>query len=85
MRQLKDQGYSFREEDMARLAQFVHSHLGVHGTYTFALPDLATGAIRDLREPTPPKTTRSDPSRAWPARRLSAETSGSPSRFSAQA
>jgi hypothetical protein len=29
----------------------VHSHLGVHGTYTFALPDLAPGAIRNLRDP----------------------------------
>lgn len=23
---------------------FSHSHLGVHGTYSFALPDLAPGA-----------------------------------------
>ncbi|MFE3455175.1 hypothetical protein ACFXJ8_40285 [Nonomuraea sp. NPDC059194] len=29
----------------------VHSHLGVHGAYTFAMPDLAPGAIRDLRDP----------------------------------
>ncbi len=36
---------------MARLSPFVHSHLGVHGTYTFAPPDLAPGAIRDLRDP----------------------------------
>ena len=36
---------------MARLSPFVHSHLGVHGAYTFALPDLAPGAIRDLRDP----------------------------------
>ena len=36
---------------MARLSPFVHSHLGVHGTYTFALPDLVPGAIRDLRDP----------------------------------
>ena len=37
--------------DMARLSPFVHSHLGVHGTYTFAVPDLVPGAIRDLRDP----------------------------------
>ncbi len=51
VRQLKAQGYPVREEDMARLSPFVHSHLGVHGTYTFALPDLAPGAIRELRDP----------------------------------
>ncbi|XVQ16170.1 Tn3 family transposase [Spirillospora sp. CA-255316] len=44
---LKAQGYPVRLEDMARLSPFVHSHLGVHGTYTFALPELAPGAIRD--------------------------------------
>ncbi|GAA3141267.1 hypothetical protein GCM10010466_35350 [Planomonospora alba] len=51
VRRLKAQGYVVRTEDMARLSPFVHSHLGVHGTYTFALPDLAPGAIRDLRNP----------------------------------
>jgi hypothetical protein len=33
------------------LAAFVSSHLGVHGTYSFVLPDLAAGAIRQLRDP----------------------------------
>lgn len=51
VRRLKAQGYPVRTEDMARLSPFVHPHLGVHGTYTFALPDLAPGAIRDLRDP----------------------------------
>ncbi len=51
VRQLKAHGYPVREEDMARLSPFVHSHLGVHGTYAFALPDLTPGAIRDLRDP----------------------------------
>ncbi|GII05504.1 Tn3 family transposase [Planobispora takensis] len=51
VRRLKAQGYAVRTEDMARLSPFVHSHLGVHGTYTFALPDLAPGAIRDFRDP----------------------------------
>jgi TnpA family transposase len=51
VRHLQAQSYPVREEDMARLSPFVHSHLGVHGTYTFALPDLAPGAIRDLRDP----------------------------------
>ena len=49
--QLKAQGYPVREEDMARLSPFVSKHLGVHGTYSFVLPDLAPGAIRELRAP----------------------------------
>jgi len=36
---------------MARLSPFVSRHLGVHGTYSFILPDLAPGALRDLRYP----------------------------------
>ena len=50
VRQLKAQGYPVLE-DMARLSPFVSQHLGVHGTYSFVLPDLAPGAIRDLRDP----------------------------------
>jgi TnpA family transposase len=51
VRQLKAQGYPVRNEDMARLSPFVNSHLGVHGTYSFLLPELAPGAIRELRDP----------------------------------
>ena len=51
VRHLRAQGYPVREEDMARLSPFVSQHLGVHGTYSFVLPDLAPGAIRDLRDP----------------------------------
>jgi hypothetical protein len=51
VRQLRAQGYPVLEEDMARLSPFVSQHLGVHGTYSFVLPDLAPGAIRDLRDP----------------------------------
>ena len=51
VRQLRARGYPVREEDMARLSRFVNTHLGVHGTYSFTLPDLAPGAIRDLRDP----------------------------------
>jgi hypothetical protein len=39
------------DEDLARLSPFVSSHFGVHGTYSFVLPDLAPGAIRQLRDP----------------------------------
>jgi len=31
--------------------RFVCKHLGVHGTYSFVLPDLGPGAIRELRDP----------------------------------
>lgn len=54
VRQLKASGYPVREQDMARLSPFVSKHLGVHGTYSFALPDLAPGAIRELRDPENP-------------------------------
>ncbi|MEV0405330.1 Tn3 family transposase [Actinoallomurus sp. NPDC050550] len=54
VRQLKAHGYPVRDEDMARLSPFVRKHLGVHGAYNFLLPDLAPGAIRDLRDPDAP-------------------------------
>ena len=51
VRQLRAHGYPVLEEDLARLSPFVNTNLGVHGTYSFVLPDLAPGAIRDLRDP----------------------------------
>ena len=51
VRQLRAQGYPVLEEDMARLSPFASRHLGVHGAYSFVLPDLARGAIRELRDP----------------------------------
>ena len=54
IRQLKTQGYPVLDEDAARLSPFVRKHLGVHGTYSFALPDLEPGAIRKLRDPDAP-------------------------------
>jgi hypothetical protein len=54
LRQLKAQDYPVGDEDMARLSPFVNTHLGVHGAYTFVLPDLPPGAIRDLRDPDAP-------------------------------
>ena len=51
VRQLRAQGYPVLEEDVARLSPFVSSHLGIHGTYSFVLPDLGLGAIRELRDP----------------------------------
>ena len=51
VRQLRAQAYPVLEEDLARLSPFVNTNLGVHGTYSFVLPDLAPGAIRELRDP----------------------------------
>lgn len=48
--QLRAGGYPVRDEDLARLSPFVRHHLGVHGRYSFVLPDLA-GGIRPLRDP----------------------------------
>jgi hypothetical protein len=52
IRQLRAQGYA--PKDMARLSPFVSRHLGVLGTYSFLLPDLAPGTIRGLRDPDAP-------------------------------
>jgi len=60
VRQLRAQGYQVLDEDMARLSPFVSRHLGVHGTYSFVLPDLAPGAIRELRNPDAPDEQEDD-------------------------
>lgn len=47
---LRAQGYPVRDEDVARLSPFMRKHLNVHGTYSFALPDMP-GGQRELRDP----------------------------------
>ncbi len=47
---LRAQGYPVADDDVARLSPFMRRHLGVHGKYSFALPELA-GGLRDLRDP----------------------------------
>lgn len=42
---------------MTRLSPSVSRHLGVHGAYSFLLPDLASDAIRELRDPDAPKSS----------------------------
>ncbi len=56
VRQLKARGSPVRDEDMARLSPFVNTHLGVRGTYSFVLPELA-------REPSVSCATRTPPAR----------------------
>ncbi len=58
--QVENQGCAVREEDIARLSPFVSKHLGVHGTYSFLLPDLAPGAIREIRDPDAPDDAEED-------------------------
>jgi Tn3 transposase DDE domain len=53
LEQLKAQSYPVRKENTARLSPLVRKHL-VHGTHSFALPDLEPSAIRELRDPDAP-------------------------------
>ena len=48
---LDAQGYPVLDEDVARLSPFVREHLNVVGKYSFLLPDLGEGGIRQLRDP----------------------------------
>lgn len=52
---LQKAGYSLTEEDVARLSPFGRRHINVIGTYTFALPDLGPGGMRELRNPDEPE------------------------------
>jgi hypothetical protein len=38
------------QEDVARLSPFIREHLNVVGKYSFLLPDLGEGGIRELRD-----------------------------------
>jgi hypothetical protein len=48
--QLRAAGHPVLDEDAVRLSPFVRRHLGVHGDYSFLLPELA-GTLRELRDP----------------------------------
>ncbi|MCA1679009.1 MAG: hypothetical protein LC790_08900, partial [Actinobacteria bacterium] len=43
--QLRANGHPALDEDVVRLSPFVRRHLGVHGDYSFLLPELA-GTLR---------------------------------------
>ncbi|WP_156325465.1 Tn3 family transposase [Nonomuraea sp. SBT364] len=55
---LQRAGYPLAEEDVARLSPFGRRHINVIGTYTFALPDLGPGSVRELRNPDEPEWGR---------------------------
>jgi Tn3 transposase DDE domain len=48
--QLRATGRPVLDADVVRLSPFVRRHLGVHGDYSFLLPELA-GNLRELRDP----------------------------------
>ena len=59
---LRDDGYTVREEDVARLSPLVTEHTNMLGRYHFALPEgLAADEFRPLKRPTgsvPPLLSR---------------------------
>jgi len=51
--QLRGQGATVNDEDMARLAPLGTNHINVLGRYHFSLPEaIARGEFRPLRDPT---------------------------------
>lgn len=52
LEQLRREGYTVREEDVARLTPLVHEHVNMLGRYDFTLPEeVARGQLRNLRDP----------------------------------
>ena len=43
-------GYPVSDDDAMRLSPFVRAHIGIHGHYSFHLPD-PSGVHRPLRDP----------------------------------
>lgn len=56
IKELRSQGYSVRDEDVARLSPFVHErHINLLGRYSFAVPEaVSRGELRPLRRPAAP-------------------------------
>ncbi|GAA5770384.1 hypothetical protein Aros01_06911 [Streptosporangium roseum] len=50
---LRVQGFTVRDEDVARLSPFIHAHVHMLGRYSFALPDLPGVCDRWVNPPTP--------------------------------
>jgi len=50
--QLRQQGYSVRDEDVARLSPLIYEHINMLGRYLFAIPEaVLRGEQRDLCNP----------------------------------
>jgi hypothetical protein len=48
--QLRAEGYSARDEDVARLSLLTHEHINLLGRYSFVVP-VVRGELRPLRTP----------------------------------
>jgi TnpA family transposase len=52
LEQLASEGYTIRDEDVARLSPLVFDHINLLGRYAFSVPDsVARGQLRPLRNP----------------------------------
>jgi hypothetical protein len=52
LEQLRKEGFTIRDEDVARLSPLIHDHVNMLGRYSFAMPDIvAKGGLRPLRDP----------------------------------
>jgi len=50
--QLRTEGYSVRDEDVARLSPLIHQHINMLGRYSFVVPEpVVRGELRPLRTP----------------------------------
>ena len=50
--QLRADGYTVKDEDVARLSPLLHEHINMLGRYSFSVPDaVAKGELRPLRDP----------------------------------
>jgi Tn3 transposase DDE domain len=50
--QLRAEGYSVRDEDVARLSPLIHEHINTLGRYSFVVPEpVVRGELRPLRTP----------------------------------
>jgi TnpA family transposase len=50
--QLRKEGYTVRDEDVARLSPLIYEHIHVLGRYSFLMPEsVAKGELRPLRNP----------------------------------
>ena len=50
--QLRKEGYTVRDEDVARLSPLIYKHIHVLGRYSFLMPEsVAKGELRPLRNP----------------------------------
>ena len=52
LKQLRKEGFTARDEVVARLSPLGHEHINLLGRYSFTLPDrVARGELRPLRNP----------------------------------